>query len=101
MKRLLAIVMLLAVSSSASYAAGFWSSIRDAFRRDVKETKQAIKTDYENSKKEQAEANAAKKKEALNEVNAKLNTLNNEMKAVKADKNITETERTIKVKLIQ
>ena len=97
--------MALMISSSASYAASFWSSIRDAFRKDVKATKQAIKADYENTKKEQEKAQAAekaaRKKEALNEVNNNLNNLNKEMKEVKSDKNITETERVIKVKLLQ
>jgi len=105
MKKLLALVMVLAVTSSATYAGSFWDSLRNAFRQDVKETRQAIRTDIENAKKAQekaqAEENAARKKEALKEVNARLTTLNKEMKQVKADKNITETERVIKVKVLQ
>ena len=101
MKKLLTLITVLAVTASASYATSFWGSVRDAFRQDVKETKQAIKADIENSKKEHAAEEAARKKEALKEVNDKLTTLNKEMKAVKTDKNITETERTIKIKLLQ
>ena len=101
MKKLLTLIMVLAVTSSASYGASFWSSVRDAFKRDVKETKQAIRADIENSKKEQAAEAAARKKAALQEVNDKLTALNKDMRAVKADKNITETERTIKIKLLQ
>jgi hypothetical protein len=93
--------MVLAVSTSASYGASFWSSLRNAFRQDIKATKQAIKTDIENSKKAQAKANEARKKESLKEVNAKIDALNKEMRAVKADKNITETERVIRTRALQ
>ncbi len=101
MKKLLVFVMVLAVTSSASYASSFWSSLRNAFKKDVKATKQAIKTDINNSKKEQAAITAARKQESLKEVNNNLATLNKEMAAVKKDKNITETERTIKMRLLQ
>ena len=101
MKKLLALIMVLAVASSASYASSFWHSLRNAFKQDVKATKQAIRADIDNSKKEQAAITATRKKESLKEVNDKLNTLNKEMKEVKNDKNITETERVIKTRLIQ
>ena len=101
MKKLLVLVMVLAVSSSASYASSFWSSVRNAIRQDVKETKQAIRADIENSKKEQAAETAARKREALKEVNTNLYNLNKEMRAVKNDKNISETERVIKVRILQ
>ena len=101
MKKLLVLIMVLAISSSATYASSFWGSVRDAFRQDVKATKQAIRADIENSKKEQAAATAARKREALKEVNTNLYNLNKEMRAVKADKNISETERVIKVRLLQ
>ena len=62
MKKLLVLIMVLAISTSASNAASFWSSLRNAFRQDVKSTKQAIRADIETSKKEQAEAVAARKR---------------------------------------
>ncbi len=105
MKKLLTLIMVLAVSSSATYASSFWKDLRNSFRQDVKATKQAIKADIENAKAEQEKAQAAekasRKKDALNEVNTNLNNLNKEMKTVKADKNISETERVIKVRILQ
>lgn len=93
--------MALAISTSASYAASFWSSIKNAFRQDVKATKQAIKTDINNSKNAQAQAAAARKKESIKEINNQLSVLNKEMKTVKNDKNITETERVIRTRALQ
>ena len=101
MKKLFALIMILAVTSSASYASSFWKDVKTSFKKDVKATKQAIKTDIENSKKERAAEKAANKNASLKEVNDKLTELNKEMKAVKADKNITETQRTIEIKLLQ
>lgn len=101
MKKLLVFLMVLAISTSAAYAESFWRSFGNAVKQDVKATKQAIKTDIENSKKEQAEAEAARKKESLKEINNNLYALNKEMNAVKNDKNITETERVIKIRLLQ
>ena len=105
MKKLLTLIMVLAVSSSATYASSFWKEVRNSFRQDVKATKQAIRADIEKSKieqeKAQAQEKAAKKKASLKEVNDRKTALNKEMKEVKSDKNISETERTIKVKLLQ
>ncbi len=105
MKKLLTLIMVLAVTSSATYASSFWKEVRNSFRQDVKATKQAIRADIEKSKieqeKAQAQEKAAKKKASLKEVNDRKTALNKEMKEVKSDKNISETERTIKVKLLQ
>ncbi len=105
MKKLLTLIMVLVVSSSATYASSFWKDLRNSFRQDVKATKQAIRADIENAKAEQekaqAQEKAAKKKASLKEVNDRKTALNKEMKEVKSDKNISETERTIKVKLLQ
>ena len=123
MKKILTLIMVLALSSSASYAISFGQALRNAIRQDVKATKQEvkkdikdtkkdikdmnksiknqIKTDIENSKKAHAEAEAARKKEALKQINAKLSDLNKEMKTVKNDKNITETERVIRTRALQ
>lgn len=105
MKKLLVLIMILTVSSSATYASSFWKDVRNSFRQDVKATKQAIRTDIANAKKEhekeQAVYTSARKKEALKEVNNNLYNLNKEMKAVKYDKNITETERVIKMRVLQ
>ena len=105
MKKLLTLIMVLAVSSSATYASSFWKELRNSFRQDVKATKQAIRADIEKSKieqeKAQAQEKATRKREALNEVNTNLYNLNKEMRTVKADKNISETERVIKVRILQ
>ncbi len=101
MKKLLTLIMILAVSSSATYASSFWKDLKNSFRQDVKATKQAVRADIENAKKEQAAEAAANKKAALKEVNDRKIALYKEMREVKADKNISETERTIKVRLIQ
>jgi hypothetical protein len=100
MKKLLTLIMILTVSTSATYAS-FWKDIKNAFKQDVKATKQAVKADIENTKKEQAAEAAAKKKASLKEVNDRKAALNKELREVKADKTITETERTVKVKLLQ
>ncbi len=101
MKKLLTLIMILALSSSATYASSFWKDLKNSFKQDVKATKQAINTDIENSKKEQAAQTAANKRKSLKEVNDRKAALNKEMREVKADKTISETERTIKVKLLQ
>ena len=145
MKKILALIMVIVLSASASYAMTFGQALRKAFRQDVnnvkkevkatnrsikksvksdikavkKETKQNIKdtkkeirnikkdikkqvkTDIENSRKAQAEAEAARKKQAISEINSKIAILNKEKKAVKSAKNITETERTIRTRALQ
>lgn len=105
MKKLLTLIMVLAVSSSATYASSFWKDLRNSFRQDVKATKQAIRADIEKSKieqeKAQAQEKATRKRDALKEVNTNLSNLNKEMRTVKADKNISETERVIKVRILQ
>ncbi len=105
MKKLLTLIMVLAVSSSATYASSFWKDLRKSFRQDVKATKQAIRADVEKSKieqeKAQAQEKATRKRDALKEVNTNLYNLNKEMRTVKADKNISETERTIKIRILQ
>ena len=105
MKKLLTLIMVLAITSSATYASSFWKELKNSFRQDVKATKQAIRADIENSKKEQEQAQATaaatRKREALKEVNTNLYNLNKEMRTVKADKNISETERVIKVRILQ
>ena len=105
MKKLLTLIMVLAVTSSATYASSFWKDLRNSFKQDVKATKQAIRADIEKSKieqeKAQAQEKATRKREALKEVNTNLYNLNKEMRTVKADKNISETERVIKVRILQ
>lgn len=102
MKKLLVLIIALAVTSSATYASSsFWKSLKSAVRQDVQETRQAIRTDIENSQREQANVNAARKREALKEVNSKLYALNKEMREVKYNKNISETERLIRTRSLQ
>ncbi len=105
MKKLLTLIMILDVSSSATYASSFWKDVKKSFRQDIKATKQAVRADIKNSREEQKKAYAAEiaanKQKSLKEVNDRKAALNKEMKAVKADKTISETERTIKVNLLQ
>ena len=123
MKKILVLIMALAISTSASYAASFWSSIKNAFRQDVKATKQAIvdgwfhtgDLGYKNEDgylfitnrgiefREEIPEDDYKYPEnvSIKEINNQLSVLNKEMKTVKNDKNITETERVIRTRALQ
>ena len=41
MKKLSVLIMILAVTSSASYASSFWKELNNSFKKDVNATKQA------------------------------------------------------------
>ena len=69
-----------------------------SFKKDIKNQ---FKADLENSKKLQAEAEAARKNEIIKDIDTKLNGLNKELETVKNAQNITETERTIRMRLLQ
>ena len=76
-----------------------------AAKKEVKDTKNSVKNqvkqDIENAKKAQTQAATAKKTEKLNQINSKLTELNKEMTTIKNDKNITETERTLRTRALQ
>ncbi len=75
--------------------------VKTAVKKDISDTKTAVKKDIENEKKAQASTAAAKKAEKIKQIDSKLTSLNKEMASVKADKNITETERTLKTRTLQ
>ena len=90
----------------------FGSAVKNAVKQDIRNTKSAVKSDIKavktsvkqdiaNEKQAQANTAAAKKAEKIKQIDSKLAELNKEMKTVKEDKNITETERTLKVRTLQ
>ena len=107
MKKILTIAMVLALSTSMSFAAtSFGKSFKQAVKSDYQNTKnsykKAIKTDLENAKKENTAVSQAKKDEKLKQINTKLTELNKEMNTVKNQKDgITESERTLRMNLLQ
>lgn len=113
MKKILTLAVVMAVSCSTCFAATtFGKSIKNAVKQDIKNTKKevkstnnaikkAIKSDIENTEKAKTAAATAKKTEKLNQINSKLNELNKEMTTIKNSKEITETERTLRVKALQ
>ncbi len=112
MKKTLSALMVIAFCTGITFAANQNVTLKDAIKRDVNQTKQAIKKDISNSKeaakkdsqaRQQAQNDAAKarKAEKVKQIDSKLKDLNAQMKTVKNDKNITETERTMKTRSIQ
>ena len=107
MKKILTIAMVLILSTSTSFAAtSFAASLKNAIKTDYRNTKasfkSAIKSDINNAKKENEQAAAAKKAEKLKQINAKLDELNKEMNTVKNMKyGITESERTLRINILQ
>ena len=77
------------------------SNVKSAVKSDVNATKSAVKQDIENQKQEQKTTAATKKAEKIKQIDSKLEELNKELASVKSDKNITETERTLKVRTLQ
>ena len=113
MKKILALFFTLSLMTSMSLAANsFGSAVKNAVKQDVANTKSAIKADaasvkkavkqdIANTKQAQTSTAAAKKAEKIKQIDSKLAELNKEMAATKADKNITETERTLKARTLQ
>ncbi len=106
MKKILTLAVIFALSTSVTMAANkYGKAIKNSFKQDVQTIKESVKKDVDNSVKAKTEAqtaaSAAKKAEKIKQIDAKLTKLNKELDSVKADKNITETERTIKTNAIQ
>ena len=113
MKKILTIALMMTMATSVTFAANsFGSAVKNAVKQDIANTKSAVKTtakdvktavkkDIANEKQAQATTAAAKKAEKTKQIDAKLAELNKEMAATKADKNITETERVLKVRTLQ
>ena len=109
MKKILTISMVLALSMSTCFAANALttavksdlSAVKSAVKSDVSATKSAVKSDIKAKQEAQNSTAAAKKQEKIKQIDSKLAELNKEMKTVKEDKTITETQRTLQVKTIQ
>lgn len=107
MKKLLMITFLVVFCAGAINAEVLSDSwkIKEAVKKDTQATttslKKAIKTDIKDKTKEEASVPAAKKAEKMAEIDKKLKELNAELKRVKNDKTMTETERALKIKGIQ
>ena len=113
MKKILVLFFALTVMTNVSMAANsFGSAVKSAVKQDIANTKSAVKSDANsvknavkqdiaNQKQAQTNTAAAKKAEKIKQIDSKLDELNKEMTSVKADKNITETERTLKVRTLQ
>ncbi|MBQ8475876.1 hypothetical protein IJ531_02325, partial [bacterium] len=91
---------------------GIGSAVKSAVKQDIANTKSSVKStvsdvksaakqDIQNKANAQTSTAAAKKAEKLKQINSKLDELNKELTTVKNDKNITETERTLKTKTLQ
>ncbi len=113
MKKILTALMVLSLSTSMTLAAStYGTNLKNAIKKDYQQTKSNIKQENDALKnsikqdmqKKQDAKNAqaaAKKQEKIKQIDNKLNELNAEMKRVKADKTITETERTLKTSSLQ
>ena len=113
MKKILTLLLLISMSTSISLAASsFGSTVKNAVKQDIVNTKSAVKSDVNtvknavkqdivNQKQAQTNTAAAKKEEKIKQIDTKLSDLNKELSSVKNDKSITETERTLKTKTLQ
>ncbi len=123
MKKLLALSVILALSTSMTLAAtSYGTALKNAIKQDIETTKKEAKS-YNASLKEAAkkdmEAKAAVNKKALEEkaaanqkaaeakkagtikeLNAKIAELNKQKATIQSAKNMTYTEKTLKTKLI-
>ena len=116
MKKLLALSVVLAISTSMSMAAtSYGTALKKAIKQDIETQKQeaknynasvkeSIKKDMEAKAKaaenEKIKAAKAKKEAKLKEVNSKIAELNKEKAAIQANKDMTYTEKTFKTRAI-
>ena len=113
MKKILTLFVAFMMITGVSLAASnFGSAVKSAVKQDitnaksavasdVNTVKNAVKQDIANQKQAQESTAAAKKAEKIKQIDTKLTDLNKQMATVKADKNITETERVLKIKTLQ
>ena len=98
MKKLLALGVILTLSTSMSMAASnYGSALKNAIKQDIQNSKQEIKADIDAKAKANMAASEAKKAEKIKQIDAKLDTLNKELKEVKSSKTMTNTEKTIRM----
>lgn len=106
MKKLFTILTISTLATTMVFGAtNEWTNFKNSVKKDVQTTnsslKEAVKKDVEANKKAQQNTVAAKKAEKLKEVNAKLTDLNKQLKTVKNDKNMTNTEKAIKTRALE
>ena len=106
MKKLFTIFTILLLSASLSYGATTTTyNAKQQLKQNLNKTKtdfqSAVKSDIENAKKQNTIQTNQKKQEKINQIDQKINQLNKEIESVKADKTITETERTLKLTKLQ
>lgn len=114
MKKLLVLSAVIALSTTITFAAttNLKSSFKNAIKQDIqsvkndvnsqnKALKEAVKKDIQNSANAKTSAAQAKKAEKIKQIDSKLTSLNKELASVKANKQITETERTLRVNSLE
>lgn len=114
MKKILSLTLLFALTTSISMA-GTLNTIKNSVKADAKSiaasvksdakatatsVKKAAKTDIQNKMTEKTAKANEDKKTKLSEIETKITDLNKKLSTVKSDKNITETERTLKTKVL-
>ena len=112
MKKLSILLIAFLLTLSASYAAGFGDSLKNAVKSDLNAVKDSVKQDIKNqadAKKEQRmEQTKAKQSEIIKERDNKINAINKdlrtkekELQAIQNDKTMTQTEKTLKSKALE
>ena len=112
MKKYLALALMLSIGVGASFAASFGDSLKNAIKSDLNSVKSAVQQDVKNqqqeAKKQKAAQNKAKidsinkeRKEKLAPVETEIKAKEAQIKSIKNDKTITETERTIRLNTYQ
>lgn len=102
MKKIFLTLMALSLCTSISFAATtYGTNVKNAIKQDIQQTKASVKKDIQTKQDANNAQATAKKQEKIKQIDTKLNELNAEMKKVKADKTITETERTLKTTSLQ
>ena len=114
MKKLLVLSAVIALSTTITFAAtsSLKTNFKNAVKQDIqtvkkdvnsqnKALKEAVKKDVQNSANAKTSAAQTKKAEKIKQIDSKLTSLNKELATVKANKQITETERTLKVNSLE
>lgn len=113
MKKILALGMVLALSTSMSFAAtSYGTALKNAIKQDIATTKkeakdynasvkEAVKKDIEAKTAANKEAAEAKKAQKIKEINEKIAELNKEKASIQNAESMTYTEKTFKTKAIE
>ena len=105
MNKILVLSMVLALSTTISFAASsYGDALKNAVKQDIatikKETKESVKKDIEAKSAANQKAAQEKKAQKLKEINAKITELNKEKVSIQNAKDITNTEKTFKTKML-